>query len=877
MNWMWGYDETVVIVAETIRTVLRLLREYPEFRFSQSQGSVYRIVEEYEPELLDEIRRYVSEGRWELTATQWTETDMNLPSAESLLRHSLYTVRYLQELFGIDRDALRVAFMPDTFGHSAATPEILAEAGVRYVYHCRGFTGPVLTRWTAASGRSVLAYREPRWYNERVEPTLFSHLAQVAHEHNASHALSVYGVGDHGGGPTRRDIEMIGEMRRWPLAPTIRFGSYHEFFRTIESDADIPAIEGERNRIFTGCYSSQARIKSGNRLGERSLFVSETLGSFVGTLSPQRMHGPWSSLLFSQFHDILPGSGVPATRDYTLGLYQVLYARTQTETNRALRTLAAQVAPAAARRVAQVRSELEGARRTTARDEDYRARFAGDEAEGAGVGFAVAAGRASATGRWGGPVRPFLVVNPLARKRRAAVELVLWDYQNTPVEVVDESGTLIPSQVIRSGEDRYWSHDFVVVLAVPELEAWEYRTLFVRPVAAREPSSSYHPYGVDNWLVERSPELVLDNGKLRIELDRERLAINSLVDLETGTELIGGDGACFSLGFEEPGHMSAWYTHRVRSREAIGPGGRVRRVVNEPDAVRSWIELELPFSARGLHPEQGGSTIHLRIELDRESTLVRLVAAVAFREVASRDLGIPVLSLEVPTRFSVQQALRDTPVGFLTDSPDGVPVAVQSGITAIGKEARLTVIGRDSQSCAATRGSVSAILLRGSDSPDPAPEVGDHAFTLYLGRHDLAGDHGARDVLVEPQVISIERPEAGASAHGATDSAAHARSTGALREALANVRTDGVDLLAVKPAESVADAFVLRWAANADRSGHAEIEFARTCARTTLVDAIEQPLAPAGSDHARASLEAGSLLIDVPAGRVASVLVEFAS
>ena len=855
MNWMWGYDETVVIVTETMRTVLRLLREYPDFRFSQSQGAVYRIMEQYEPQLLEEIRGYVDDDRWELTATQWTESDMNLPAAESLLRQSLYTVRYLQQLFGVDREALRVAFMPDTFGHSAATPELLAEAGVHYVYHCRGFTGPVLSRWTAPTGRSVIAYREPRWYNERVQPSLFSHLAQVAREHNVAHALSVYGVGDHGGGPTRRDIETILDMQRWPLAPTIRFGSYHDFFRTIETQVDLSPIEGERNRIFTGCYSSQARIKSGNRIGERSLYVSETLGTLVETLPPERMREGWHSLLFSQFHDILPGSGVPATREYTLGLYQTLRAGTHTETNRALRKLAAQVAPAAAERVANLSLELDRDTNVSSRD---------DVAEGAGVGFSVVAGRASATGRWGGTVRPFLIVNPLPRKRYSPVELVLWDYQDTPVEVVDESGVTVPSQVIRSGEDAYWSHDFIVVLVTVELEAWEYRTLFARPVAVGESTSTYHPYGVENWLVERSPDLVLDSGALRLELDRERLVIRSLVDLETGEQLIGGDGAGFSLAFEEPGHMSAWYTHRVRSRQLLGAGGRVKRVVNKPEAVRSWIDLELPFSARGLRPEQGGSSIDLRIELDRGSRLVRLVAGVAFREVASGDLGVPVLSLEVPTHVPIEQTFRDIPIGFLTDLPDGVPVAAQSGITARGEGAELSILSRDSQSFAATRAGLSAILLRGSDAPDPTPEVGDHQFTLYLGRYDLTGDHASRMLLVEPQVISLERPG---------DSPADAGFSAPLRGTLASVRVKDVELLSVKPAESIATGIVMRWTANSDREGFAEIEFVRKVVHATLVDAVEQPV---NSTDASVVLTGETLRVRVPAGRVASMMVEFA-
>ncbi len=111
--------------------MLDLMNEYPGFTFSQSQASVYRIVEEHDPELLKEIRRRVKEGRWEVTASTWVETDKNMPCGESLARHVLYTKRYLARLFDLEGERLAIDFEPDTFGHSRNVPEILARGGVR--------------------------------------------------------------------------------------------------------------------------------------------------------------------------------------------------------------------------------------------------------------------------------------------------------------------------------------------------------------------------------------------------------------------------------------------------------------------------------------------------------------------------------------------------------------------------------------------------------------------------------------------------------------------------------------------------------------------------------------------------------------------------
>ena len=862
MNWMWGYDETVVIVLETMRTVLRLLDEYPDFCFSQSQGAVYRIVEQYEPELLDGIGRYVKEGRWELSATQWTETDMNLPDAESLLRHALLTVPYLKGLFGVDRDALRLAFMPDTFGHSADTPEILAEAGVSWVYHCRGFAGPALSRWVAPSGRSVLAYREPRWYNEEVAPSLFAAAAATSHEVGVDQVLAVYGVGDHGGGPTRRDIELIADMQQWPLAPRIQFSTYREFFPAVEATIDPPAVSGERNRIFTGCYSSQARIKAGNRDGQRMLYTAEALAALCGTATAGRLTEAWRGVLFNQFHDILPGSGVPATRTWALAAYQQVAAAAQSEINRALRTASDKVATAAADYIRSIVDDGEW--------------LHDDTAEGAGVGFTVATARASATGRWGGIVRPFFVVNPLEVARETYVEIVVWDYSISEIEVVDEAGELLDSQVIRSGEDSYWNHTFVVVLVRLDLKPWEYRTLFVRPRALVPLNSDHHPYGVDNWLVDHKPELRLRGDRLEVAIDTTTLAISSIVDTTSGAELLGPGGARFVLEFEDQAHMSAWYTQRAGVGQDLGPGGRVKAVTTGKERLRSWIDLELPFSSRGLAPDHGGSLLKLRVELDRTSSMLRLVAAVRFREVAAADVGIPKLVLRVDAGFPIGGAVRDIPVGTLESSLDGDPHAAQSGMTVYGSSESLTLVGREVQSYTATDRSVAATLLRGTDAPDPAPELGDHSFAFYLGTHDLEHDHGARRLLVEPQVISVARP---------TQDSLDGGDRAPLRGHLASVRADNARVVALKAAEERAGSLVLRAAAGTAGGGSLVVAFPAPPVGAEVVNAAEESIAAeepiaaeehVSPDRVAVELSNGEVSVTIPAARVVSVRIDFA-
>jgi len=113
MNWMWSWHETVAATLATFRTMLNIMDEYPDFCFSQSQASVYKIVEDFEPEMMDRIKGRIDEGRWEITASAWVETDKNMPNTESMIRHIQYTKNYLRDSWDIDPASLEVDFSPE--------------------------------------------------------------------------------------------------------------------------------------------------------------------------------------------------------------------------------------------------------------------------------------------------------------------------------------------------------------------------------------------------------------------------------------------------------------------------------------------------------------------------------------------------------------------------------------------------------------------------------------------------------------------------------------------------------------------------------------------------------------------------------------------
>ena len=554
MNWMWRWDETVSITLDTFRTVLDLMNDYPSFTFSQSQASVYRIVEEYAPQMLEEIRQRVKEGRWEVTASTWVETDKNMPNGESLARHILYTRRYLQQLLGLASESFNFDFEPDTFGHNRNVPEILASGGVRYYYHCRGGQDDELYRWKAPSGREILVYREPLWYLGYIDPGMALYAPSFCEKYGLTTMLKVYGVGDHGGGPTRRDLERIIDMNTWPVFPRIQFGTFREYFAEVEPAAGrLPEVQGELNFVFTGCYSSQSRIKKANRLGEAALNQAETYAALAAVHAGHRypvdaFAAAWKQLLFNQFHDIIPGSGVIDTREYALGHFQEALATASSQSRLALRALA----------------QAEGAAPNALAD-DLRQSIA----EGAGVGFGVEEFRLAQVSRGGGERRVFHIANPAPWPRNEVVEVVVWDWDGEVERILfkDANGKPLPHQVLDRGFNPYWGHNYLRALVALDLPA----------------------AGITSCILERSQDIldnlrfpldprvelpdtyILENEHIQAVFDTQNCALKSLVEKTSGEALVSpARPAAFRLIQEEDlKGMTAWVVGRYMHVEPL--------------------------------------------------------------------------------------------------------------------------------------------------------------------------------------------------------------------------------------------------------------------------------------------------------------------
>jgi len=326
MNWLWLWPETVDVCKNTFSTMLKIMGEYPEFRFSQSQASAYLPIEEQYPELFAKIKEAVKSGRWEITAGAWTEGDMNMVSGEAIVRQILYANRYFKEKFNVEPV---VCWEPDTFGHAWTVPQILAKSGLKYYFFCRCGKGEGTFWWEAPDGSRVLACHRGS-YGEVIDKNIMWSALDQAKRYGVKDGMVVYGVGDHGGGPTRAHLDNALELQKQPDYPTVKFDTAESFFKSLLArKKDFPVIRDELNFTFEGCYTTHSDIKKMNRVSENLLPTAEMFSALAGRYGfayPRKgFVDAWRNTCFNQFHDIFDGSAIHGSYDYSRGLFNKAY------------------------------------------------------------------------------------------------------------------------------------------------------------------------------------------------------------------------------------------------------------------------------------------------------------------------------------------------------------------------------------------------------------------------------------------------------------------------------------------------------------------------------------------------------------------------
>jgi len=831
MNWMWNWAETVATANDTFSTVDRLMQEFPQFRFSQDQTSTYQLMKDYLPELWQKVKEHVHAGRWEVTASQWVEGDKNMASGEILCRHLLYTKRFFQREFGLPYDAVQLDYEPDTFGHAHTVPGILTRAGIRYYYFCRTGKGPFLFWWQGKDGSRVLAFDDHReWYLGPITPHIARHVVEFERQTGLKDMLFVYGVGDHGGGPTRRDLQLAHEMMEWPVFPKIRFSTYHEFFRIAEREAkNLPVIDSELNFVFEGCYSSQSNIKYANRKSENTLVEAEICALLArgvcGLAYPtEQLHTAWRHAMFNQFHDILPGSGVHATYEYAQGLFQEILTHTSMIKTRSLRALAAKVNTKAVSpaEVPAVQQHGEGL--------------------GAGQGDLPADGVVSRYGAGGIGSDPFVVFNPSPWIRSEVVTTRIWDRDiETPyVAVRDDKGNVFRAQVLARGH--YWQHNYIE-LAFPahEVPALGYRTYNVhRAVTAG-----------DGTGCTSDGKGTIENEFLRVTVEQQSGAIVSLVDKRTGLELVppGERIGLLEYILEAPHGMTAWVLGQIQEYLPFTEGATLTFPHNGPF-----------IASVQAHHRFNDSRLTLTISLMAGVPRVDFTLDVDWLERGSPEKGVPVLRVQFPLAIDEAKCRMECPNGWVERSTIGYAEPSEtfrhvggpgiamypmdmpaqkwvelSGVhSETGKPAGAVLVNDRVYAHSVCDNTLGMTLLRSSYDPDPLPELGRHTFRFALVPfgEGWTPAHSARagyDFNLPFNVVSTDVHEGELP----------------VSQAFAEVLTPNVMLSGVKKAED-SDALILRLYEVDGKATTAEVRLSSVLARPNApaveTDILEQPL-----------------------------------
>jgi alpha-mannosidase len=354
--WLWPWTETVDVVHRTFGTALQLMNEYPEYTYTQSAAAYNEWMAQKYPALNNEIKQRIKDGRWEIVGGMWVEPDLNMPDGESLVRQLLVGKRWYKQAYGVD---VRIGWNPDSFGYTWQLPQIYKKSGIDYFVTQKMTWNDTnklpfkLFWWESPDGSKVLAYFPHDYVNLDLSPVRLSDDLATARKLSPgmTEMMDLYGVGDHGGGPTRA---MLDEGFRWaapsaaavaanggePVTAKYQFGTAQSFFSAVEKQIapesptwnyqsiphyEAPAAVAGKVSIPTwdselyleyhrGVYTTQANHKKNMRDSEEEVLNAEKFSSlawlFGAKYPADELTEDWKKVLFNQFHDLAAGSGI---------------------------------------------------------------------------------------------------------------------------------------------------------------------------------------------------------------------------------------------------------------------------------------------------------------------------------------------------------------------------------------------------------------------------------------------------------------------------------------------------------------------------------------------------------------------------------------
>ena len=691
MAWLWPWTETVEVVRNTFRSVLDLMREYPDFKFTMSSARTYEWMEEKYPEMFQEIQQRIKEGRWEVIGGMWVEPDLNMPAGESLTRQILVGKRYFQMKFGVD---VKIGWNPDSFGYNWQLPQIYKKSGIDYFVTQKLLWAHEFTTfpyklfwWQAPDGSRLLTYF-PHDYAGGIDagalakdlsiwaPSIYG--PQLS---DSPEMMHLYGVGDHGGGPTRTMLDNAG---RWmspnAVFPKLQFSTASAFFDDLDKklpDMKVPTWNDELYfQYHRGVFTTQADTKQRIRRTEETLLNAEKLSSLAflygHPYAQEEMNRAWKRLLFDHFHDIMPGSGIAVN---------YLDAKRNLED---VRRVGNEIVDGSLREIAaRVNTQQPGV--------------------------------------------PVIVFNSLSWPRKEVIEVeTQLAAPAREISVLDSTGKPAESQLLSFDQDTHRAR-FLLLSDTPALG---YNTYFVRAATAASPIRT----------TVQATASTLENEYIRLRMDPQSGCMTSLFDKRSQAEALapsetdtGGPknvvcGNLLQAFYDKPKEWDAWNIDADFEKQHwdLDKVDEVKLIESGP--LRAVIRIKQHFQnsvfVRDVTMYAGVPRVDVKMQADwHEKHILLKVAFPLSAHSPKATYEIPYGSVERPTTRNTpaEQGEFEVPAlqwADISDPQHGFSLLNDSkyGYDAKGNVLRLS-------------------LLRSPEWPDPHADEGQHEFTYSLYPH----------------------------------------------------------------------------------------------------------------------------------------------
>ncbi|HET9087231.1 MAG TPA: glycoside hydrolase family 38 C-terminal domain-containing protein [Acidobacteriaceae bacterium] len=703
--WLWPWTETVDVVKRTFSSALQLMNEYPDYTYSQSAAQYYEWMQQKYPSIFQQIQQRVKEGRWEIVGGMWVEPDLNLPDGESQVRQILVGKRYFQKNFGVD---VRVGWNPDSFGYNWQLPQIYKKSGIDYFVTQKMTWNDTdklplkLFWWQSPDGSRVLTYF-PHDYVNQIEPARMARDLATAIELNPGQKemMHLYGIGDHGGGPTR---DMLDSGVRWmepnKIFPHLEFGVSQNFFNTMaqrieksgspvwnyenlaagntalpappEGKISLPVWNDELYLEFhRGVYTTQAKHKWNLRHSSEWLLNAEKYSSLAwlggATYPGDKLTEGWKLVSFNGFHDLAAGSGIGVIYKDAQKQFDVVHWTANDATRRALRGIDSQI-------------------NTTGK---------GDAKAGV----------------------PIIVWNTMSWGRTDVVEAHVQMPQPTPngISVLDPDGTVVPAQVLAHDPT---SNSYRLLLEPRQVPSVGYVVLHA--IAGKRPLQTDL----------KTNGLTMENEFLKVVVNPTNGCIDSLYDKQAHFESIaaGQCGNMLQAFVDTPKEYDAWNINpnfaehgtnlTMADSVQLAEHGPVRSIVR---VTRHWDKSTF---IQNIVLYAGMQRVDVVNDVDWHETHILLKAAFPLAASGPKaTFEIPYGTIERPTtrNNSVEKAKFEVPAQRWADLGDG-----QHGFSLIN----------DSKYGYDVKGNVLRLsLLRSPVWPDPDADRGPQHFRYSLYPH----------------------------------------------------------------------------------------------------------------------------------------------